>query len=50
MELHPLAFALITYGIAIVISLCVAVIVKIIALIVRRGERSAAVDSAPKDG
>jgi len=36
MEFHPLVFALITYGIAAVIAVCVAFIIKIIALIVQR--------------
>ena len=49
MELHPLLFAIIAYGTAIVIALCVAVIIKIIALTVRRGEKSAAAN-AEKDG
>ena len=38
MEFHPLVFVLIAYGIAAVIAVCVAFIVKIIALIVRRKE------------
>jgi len=35
MEFHPIIFALITYGVAAVIAVCVAFIVKIIARIVR---------------
>ena len=42
LHLHPLWFAVITYGIAIVIAVCVAVIIKLIALTVRRGEKGAA--------
>ena len=42
MELHPLLFAVIAYGIAVVIALCVALIIKIIVLAVRRNEKGAA--------
>ena len=49
MELHPLLFALIAYGIAVVIALCVAVIIKLIGLTVRRGEKGAAAE-AENDG
>jgi len=36
MEFHPVVFALIAYGIAAVIAVCVAFIVKIIAFFVHR--------------
>ena len=36
MELHPLVFALLAYGIAAVIAVCVAVIVKIISYSIQR--------------
>ena len=36
MELHPIVFVLIAYGIAAVIAVCVAFIIKIIAFIVQR--------------
>jgi hypothetical protein len=36
MELHPVVFALLAYGIAAVIAVCVAFIVKVIAFIVQR--------------
>ena len=49
MELHPWLFALIAYGIAVVIALCVTVIIKVIALTVRRGEKGAAAN-AENDG
>jgi hypothetical protein len=49
MELHPLLFAVIAYGIAVVIALCVAIIIKLIALTVRRGEKGAAAE-AENDG
>lgn len=42
MELNPLLFAIIAYGVAIVIALCVAGIIKIIASIVRREGKGAA--------
>ena len=41
MEFHPIVFVLIAYGIAAVIAVCVAFVVKIIALIVRRKEVTA---------
>ena len=49
MELHPLLFAVIAYGIAIVIALCVAFIIKIIVMAVRREGKGAAADSAQED-
>jgi hypothetical protein len=49
MELHPLLFALIAYGIAIIIAFCVAVIIKLIALIVRRGRKSVPAASPKKE-
>lgn len=36
MEFHPVVFALIAYGIAAVIAVCVAFIVKVIAFFVQR--------------
>ena len=39
--MNPILFALATYGIAIVIAACVALIIKIIALVIQRGEKSA---------
>ena len=49
MEFHPWAFAFITYGVAAVIAVCVAFIVKIIAAIVQR-KKAAANDAPPPDG
>jgi len=46
MVINSLIFALIAYGIAIIIALCVALLIKLIALIVQRGGGSAAADSA----
>jgi hypothetical protein len=48
MEFHPLVFVLIAYGIAAVIAVCVAFIVKIIALIVRRKEVAVDKGSEPE--
>lgn len=49
MEFHPWIFALIAYGVAAVIAVCVALIVRVIALIVQRkngaGEEGAATES-----
>jgi uncharacterized membrane protein len=50
MEMHPLLFAVIAYGTAIIIALCVAFIIKIIALIVRREGKGNATANAKKDG
>jgi len=41
MELHPFLFALLAYGIAAVIAVCVAFIVKIISYTVQRKKGSA---------
>ena len=41
MELHPLVFALLAYGIAAVIAVCVAFIVKIISYSVQRKKGAA---------
>ena len=49
MVLNSLIFALIAYGIAMVIALLVALIIKGIALIVQRGGTSATADSAKAD-
>jgi len=46
MVINSLIFALIAYGIAMLIALCVALIIKGIALVVQRGGKSAAADSA----
>ena len=40
-QLHPVLFVLITYGVAAVIALCVAFIVRIIAFIVQRKKTAA---------
>jgi len=45
MEFHPIIFALITYGVAAVIAVCVAFIIKIIARIVH-GKNSTAEEGA----
>ena len=42
MVVNSLIFALIAYGIAMIIALCVALIIKGIALVVQRGGKSAA--------
>ncbi|MBN1177015.1 MAG: hypothetical protein JXA51_04975 [Dehalococcoidales bacterium] len=47
MEFHPWIFALITYGLAAVIAVCVAFIVKIIAAIVQR--KKTAADEGPAE-
>ena len=46
MVLNSLIFALMAYGVAIVIAVCVAFIIKFIALIVQRGGKSAATGSS----
>ncbi|MDP6577394.1 MAG: hypothetical protein QGI95_02260 [Dehalococcoidales bacterium] len=46
MVLNSLIFALIAYGIAMVIALCVALTIKLIAIVVRRGDKLAAASSA----
>jgi hypothetical protein len=47
MEFHPWVFALIAYGLAAVIAMCMAFIVKIIAAIVQR--KKAAADEGPAE-
>jgi hypothetical protein len=49
MVLKSFIFALIAYGIAMLIALCVALIIKGIALIVQRGGKSAAAKSAQQE-
>ena len=49
MELNPFLFAVIAYGVAIIIALCVAFIIKIIVLIVRREGKGAVADNAQED-
>jgi len=49
MILKSFIFALIAYGIAMFIALCVALIIKGIALIVQRGGKSPAAKSAPQE-
>ncbi|MCJ7604679.1 MAG: hypothetical protein MUO19_01420 [Dehalococcoidales bacterium] len=44
---HPVVFALITYGIAAVIAVCVTFIVKAIAFFVREKKPAAAKDAEP---
>ena len=45
MEFHPIVFALIAYGLAAVIAVCVALVIKAIALIVQ-GKKGAADEGA----
>ncbi len=49
MVVNSLIFALGAYGIAVIIALCVALMIKFIALIVQRGGKSAAADSAKEE-
>ncbi|MEE9399830.1 MAG: hypothetical protein V3V23_06135 [Dehalococcoidales bacterium] len=49
MVLESIIFALIAYGIAMVISLFVALMIKGIALVVQRGEKSAAANSTTQE-
>ena len=49
MEFHPWIFVLITYGVAAVIAVCVAFIVKIIAAIVQRKKVTADEGSSPEN-
>ena len=49
MELHPFVFALLAYGIAAVIAVCVAFIVKIISYTVQRKKGAAAEASETED-
>jgi hypothetical protein len=48
MEFHPIVFALIAYGIAAVIALCVAAIVKVIAFFVQGKKEGAAEGAKPE--
>ena len=50
MEFHPWIFALITYGVTAVIAVCVAFIIKIIALIVQRKKGVINEDARPESG
>jgi hypothetical protein len=49
MVLNSFIFALIAYGIAMLIALCVALIVKGIAVVVQRGGKSPAAKSAQQE-
>ncbi|MCK4863550.1 MAG: hypothetical protein KAS25_04590 [Dehalococcoidales bacterium] len=49
MEFHPWIFALITYGVAAVIAVCVAFIIKVIALIVQRKKVAADEGAKPEN-
>ncbi|HEY82374.1 MAG TPA: hypothetical protein G4O01_03680 [Dehalococcoidia bacterium] len=49
MVVKSIIFALIAYGIAMLIALCVALIIKVVALIVQRGGKAAAADSAQQE-
>ncbi|MFQ5997177.1 MAG: hypothetical protein ACE5KP_06100 [Dehalococcoidales bacterium] len=49
MVVKSLIFALIAYGIAMLIALCVALIIKGIALVVQRGGKGAAAGSTAAD-
>jgi hypothetical protein len=48
MKFNPVVFVLIAYGITAVIAVCVAFIVKIIALIVQRKDKAPAAAAGPK--
>jgi hypothetical protein len=48
MEFHPVVFALIAYGIAAVIAVCVAFIVKVIVFFVRRKDGGTAEAAKPE--
>lgn len=48
MEFHPVVFALIAYGVAAVIAVCVAFIVKVIAFIVQRKKGAADEGAKPE--
>jgi len=50
MVLNSLLFALIAYAIMMVIALCVATIIKGIALVVQRGSKSTAAAASKKEG
>ena len=47
--MNSILFVLATYGMAIVIAACVALIIKCIALIVQRGDKSAKADGAKQE-
>jgi len=47
--MNPILFALATYGIAIVIAACVALIIKSIALVIQRGDKNAKANGAKKE-
>ena len=47
MKFHPVVFVLITYGITVVVTVCVYFIIKAIAVIVRRKETAPAEDAGP---
>ena len=49
MDLHPLVFVLLTYGLAAVVSVVVAFIVKIISSTVQRKSNGAGGDVGPED-
>ena len=49
MELHPILFVLLAYGLAAVISVLVAFIVKIISFAVQRKSGAAGGDAEPED-
>ncbi len=48
MEFHPVVFALITYGVAAIIAVCVALIVKAIAFFVQRKKSAAEEGAGPE--
>lgn len=50
MVLNSLLFAFIAYGIMMVIALCVAAIIKGVALVVQRGGKGAAAGADKKEG
>jgi hypothetical protein len=50
MELHPLVFVLLAYGIAAVIAVLVAFIVKIISFMVQRKQAAAADEGTEAEG
>ena len=49
MVIKALVFALIAYGIAIAVAVCVALIIKGIALVLQKGEKRAAAGSANQE-
>jgi cbb3-type cytochrome oxidase cytochrome c subunit len=48
MKFHPIVFALIAYGITVVIAVCVAAIVKVIAFFVQRKKESTVEGARPE--